>query len=254
MLFWGNAQAYKPDKVYSKLPSDFGIKFDSTNIQIGSNGQYIKSWLLYPLEEKSDTKTILIVGTDGGNMSNYLYYAFNFINSGYRVIMFDYRGFGSSSSFEYDSTKLFVGETIIDFHAALDYWSKQYKDITLFGLSFGTLAIQKGLNSYSQKEKIKTIIFDSPILNECEFIEKVRTRKPFIIASAENCIYDLQGKKLLIILGSDDALCSHINLAEFNIKHRNASSIILPAGHLEIAGKFSSFFFRSIDGFLNGEI
>lgn len=74
-------------------------------------------------------------------MSYYLAHIELLIKSGYRVVSFDYRGFGKSNAFKIDEKMLYYTEFVEDLRAVIQYVKKSYpsRQLGLLGLSMGTI-------------------------------------------------------------------------------------------------------------------
>src|SRR5689334_1469735 len=86
---------------YVALPSSKGLTYDSLNITT-SDGARLTGWLLRPNVATSDA-VVRLAGGDAGNMSYALEYARYMIDAlGAPILLFDYRGFGTSDAFAID--------------------------------------------------------------------------------------------------------------------------------------------------------
>ncbi|WP_426062142.1 alpha/beta hydrolase family protein [Hymenobacter sp. B1770] len=80
----------------------------------------LTSWLIEPDPKVPDQRTTMVVAYgDFGNMSYYLDQAKALASAGYRVCLFDYRGFGHSSDFMIDPLRLYYQEFTVDLAAVL---------------------------------------------------------------------------------------------------------------------------------------
>ena len=88
LIFSGNTFALRPEKNYSVTPDSMGIP--SWNIHLKtSDGYEINAWLFLPKKEVDKKRVLIISGGDAGNMSYYIYQAFNLTKKGFRVITYD---------------------------------------------------------------------------------------------------------------------------------------------------------------------
>ena len=117
----------------------FGLKYSQFQVKTSDNSS-INIWEYGIPESVKTDKTIIIVGTDAGNMSYLIWQAKAFVEKGIRVVSFDYRGFGKSSDFEINKDLLFYPEFAIDLDAVIKTIREKYpKDkLGLFALSMGT--------------------------------------------------------------------------------------------------------------------
>jgi uncharacterized protein len=145
-----------PQRTYDYTPEDFGMKYQEVKIQTEDDLK-LNGWLLEPL-----TKTKrCIVFCHGGevNMQEYIEKASNFVSLGYWVLMFDYRGYGTSDDFKISPKFYIYSQFAIDVTAALD-WVKKYKavfSIDMYGTGIGAgLAVSIGAN----RKEVKYVIGD----------------------------------------------------------------------------------------------
>ncbi|WP_157816020.1 alpha/beta hydrolase family protein [Spirosoma pollinicola] len=107
------------------------------------------SWLLPTTSSKPLKKTLIIAYAATGNMANCVYYANEFLKAGFDVVLFDYRGFGHSSTFEIDPERFYYNEFVTDFQTAIKAAKTQFPTNQVGVLSFSlstllaTLAYQK---------------------------------------------------------------------------------------------------------------
>ncbi len=140
MLFSGYAYAIKPTREYAKTPASLGIKYDSLNIP-STNGKRLTAWLCHAAEKKSD-QLIIIAGPDAGNMGYGLGYAQAFTaNLGVDVLLFDYRGFGTSDTTAIDTDAIALPAFAEDLHSVVQYAHEKIEpdssNIILYGASMG---------------------------------------------------------------------------------------------------------------------
>src|ERR1039457_5607239 len=101
LIIVSEAFAIHPYKEYVGIPSQSGMSYDSLNISTADHFR-LTGWFCKPAKDSSDL-LIVIAGGDAGNMSYDLQLAQLFTQHQVPVLLFDYRGFGSSQSFAYDS-------------------------------------------------------------------------------------------------------------------------------------------------------
>ena len=171
LLLVGRASALKPASEYWAYPSDYGIIYEEIQIKTKDNLS-LNAWFIpsqdttgiryvgsklpsaYKLSPPPDKKprqlppkkpTIIIPNGDAGNMSWLIWYAHKFFPYGYNVLLFDWRGFGESSSWEFEKDIICVTEFLIDLESVIEY-AKVREDvdpdrIVLFGYSTGAYLI-----------------------------------------------------------------------------------------------------------------
>lgn len=134
-----SANAIKPDREYKWTPDRVGLRYTEYQVRTTDNFS-INVWeYTLPDSVKAD-RTIILVGTDGGNMSYYTWQAKAFASKGLRVISFDYRGFGHSADFEINKDFLFYTEFGLDLDSVIKATREKYPTdkIGLYSMSMGT--------------------------------------------------------------------------------------------------------------------
>ena len=113
------AWALKPSKEWIATPDSLGMKYQTVAITTPDHVQ-LTGWLIEPAATVPDRHTTMVVAYgDFGNMSNELYQAQALSAAGYRVYLFDYRGFGHSAAFAIDPKRLYYQEFVVDLRTAL---------------------------------------------------------------------------------------------------------------------------------------
>ncbi|MEY2987794.1 MAG: hypothetical protein RJB13_1315 [Pseudomonadota bacterium] len=90
-----NSLFYYPDALKYTLPEQLSEKFDDFRIPVGSQGETLHAWHLHsPVKSKKG----LIVHFHGNaqNMSAHVQFVWWFLQEGYDLLTFDYRGYGQS--------------------------------------------------------------------------------------------------------------------------------------------------------------
>lgn len=191
--------AIKPDRNYVGNPQQFGFEYKEAQIKTSDNF-LINTWDIKPKKENKNKVTVILCGTDAGNMSYLISQSLNLANLGYNVICFDYRGFGKSQDFKIDTTLLFHQEFLLDFNTAVEYAKQLYPNnkIGTFGFSMGAYF------PLITKLKIDFIIGDSPLTNPFIFLE--RLNKPTIKLPENTQKISISDLKMpqLYILGNQD--------------------------------------------------
>ena len=158
----------KPAKDYVYTPKEFGFSYKELKIKTIDNFE-INTWDITP---KSTAKniTIIICGTDAGNMSYFVGQALNLANEGYNVITFDYRGYGHSQDFKVDTVNLlFHNEFLFDFEAVVEYAKKLYPKNKVGSLGFS----MGGYFPLITKMKLDFIVADSPLISPKTFLKRL---------------------------------------------------------------------------------
>lgn len=142
------SRAFKPEPEYWIRPDSLGLKYVEKRLVTPDKAQLL-SWLLPTSATKPLKKTLIIAYAATGNMANCVYYADAFLKAGFDVVLFDYRGFGHSSTFEVDSKRFYYDEFVTDLQTAIKAAKTQFPGNKVGVLSFSistllaTLAYQQ---------------------------------------------------------------------------------------------------------------
>ncbi|MEM1326684.1 MAG: alpha/beta fold hydrolase [Bacteroidota bacterium] len=132
--------AINPIRDYVMTPEVFKMEYVDTTV-VTSDDAELHVWVMKTKAAEKKNTTFLIAGSDAGNMGYSLPYVFRLLENGYDVVTFDYRGFGSSSDFEFNSNNVYHDEYITDFQTVVN-WAKVYlepKQLGVLAFSMGTL-------------------------------------------------------------------------------------------------------------------
>jgi len=90
-----NSLFYHPDALKYSLPEQLSEKFDDFRIPVGQQGETLHAWHLH---SPAKNKKGLIVHFHGNaqNMSAHVQFVWWFLQEGYDLLTFDYRGYGQS--------------------------------------------------------------------------------------------------------------------------------------------------------------
>jgi alpha-beta hydrolase superfamily lysophospholipase len=218
--------AIKPDSAYIRIPSDFMLSFKDTTISSSDNA-YLRTWII---NQDSNSKGVfLIAGGDAGNMSYSLHHAYSIFKMGYSVVLFDYRGFGSSSPFKYDSTFLYHKEYNEDFLNMINFCSLTYgsENLNILAMSMGSIFATR-LNFDSNG----LLILDSPIINPRTAVKHIKKSKDKKYSTPK--LPKIQShEKVLIYYSKSDKT---VKLKEIESYVKSSSCLIFASskyGHME---------------------
>lgn len=159
-----NAFAIRPYSRYVSTPVQEGMAYDSLNIRTPDHyrltGWYCRSAI------DSSIVLIILAGGDAGNMSYDIPLA-KFLSTNFHlpVLLFDYRGFGSSQGFNYDSSSIAEPQYLTDFDAVVSYATEHYpnRKIIIYGRSMGaSLAIVEAC----KRTGFTGVIAESPYVSQ----------------------------------------------------------------------------------------
>ncbi len=171
VLLSQSAFALFPVREYKVLPSKFAMKYTEVKIPTNDKEATLNAWMF---DAKTPTFNWVIVSHSGdGNMADNLERVNSFLSAGFNVIIYDYRGYGSSSDFEIDKETYIYPQFINDLQSVLDYikGEKKLNRIDLYGIGVGAgLSIGVGAN----RPETKNIIADAPWISLQVMEKKMR--------------------------------------------------------------------------------
>lgn len=179
--------AIDPLREYTMTPGDLGISY--REVRVRAEEADLNVWVMEAPPATSKQVTVVIAGSDAGNMGFSLPYAKQLLNAGYDVITFDYRGFGASTDFEHQPDYLYHREYIEDFVAVLQFSKGHFTSnrTAVLAFSMGTLIASAGYQHAA---------YDALIAEAFVFSPQRNVRR----------IHELSGKKLVLPKGyAEDA-------------------------------------------------
>jgi pimeloyl-ACP methyl ester carboxylesterase len=141
LLVASAAHALKPDRHWAATPDSVGLAYQSLTLATPDQAQ-LATWVIAPAGPAPDQHTTLVLAYgDAGNMGNWVYQARALAQAGYRVYLFDYRGYGHSSDFAIDYKRLYYHEFATDLATVLADARRRYprNRTGIMGFSMGTL-------------------------------------------------------------------------------------------------------------------
>ncbi|WP_201983843.1 alpha/beta hydrolase [Hymenobacter rubidus] len=141
LLHAAAAWALKPSRVWVATPDTLGLRYQTTTLTTPDHAQ-LAGWLVEPAANVPDQHTTLVMAYgDMNNMSYFLYQAQALSKGGYRVYLFDYRGFGHSSDFAIERQRLYYAEFTTDLRTVLADARRRYPHnrTGIIGFSMGTI-------------------------------------------------------------------------------------------------------------------
>lgn len=175
--------ALSPKAEYEFTPEDFGITYKEFKIETDDDFM-LNAWLLEPLN--TSKKSVVFCHSGEGNMADFIEYASNFVSLGYNVIMFDYRGYGTSDSFNVKTSFYIYSQFARDVTGALD-WVRKYHavwTIDVYGVGMGA---GLGLAIAANRPEVQHVIADGPYVSFEKIVQG----------------YQAQGVKKMMPLGYD---------------------------------------------------
>ena len=120
---------YVPSETHPIPPRVVGYSIVEHTIPIGE--EHLSAWVLEP-DRQPSKGTVLYSHGNAGNLENHLGFADFIPLNGYRMVMYDYRGYGASTGGPPTREK-----TIEDTHAALDWTLENFGPTWMVGQSLG---------------------------------------------------------------------------------------------------------------------
>ncbi len=260
-LLSGNhiALAMKPVKEYSIVPDTLRLPYEK-NILTTSDGLHLKSWTFLPAKGLDKKTTLVLAYADAGNMSWWLSQATILSQSGYTVLLFDYRGFGQSDPFDIDGKMLYYNEFTADLAAAVEFARKKYSanKTGIWCFSMGTIITTFSATTIHPDFIIGDGFITSPIAVQQFYAKK----NDFIKLPPRAADYDaaLAAIKapMLLFAGSDDKVSTPASIKALKQKKTTLTVISYKGGHLAGFNVLSKTFpgseyVKAVDKFLKAK-
>jgi alpha-beta hydrolase superfamily lysophospholipase len=234
-------------------PSDLEIEYKEQRIKT-QDGAELNTWAMEPADKKANGITIIVVGSDAGNMGYTVFYAKNLVDLGYKVISFDYRGFGDSTDFEYNPNNVYHSEYVTDFATVVN-WAKtdlRTESIGVFGLSMGTLIANLGYHKSKYDFLIGEAFLWSPSENRRRILElkNKELNLPKESISDEELVVKANVPTLLFA-GKQDEITTLEDSKQICSTRNDSNTIIFDGGHLRgIVDLGVDEYFAAIDKFI----
>jgi pimeloyl-ACP methyl ester carboxylesterase len=219
--------ALNPSTTYQQRPEKFNMVYDEHSVET-NDGVVLTAWY-FPARIQS-TQLVLISHDGEGNMADNLRQADVLIAAGYNVMMYDYRGFGTSSPFEIDPNMYIYPHFQDDVKAMIDFCRTTYApQFSLYGWGIGA-GLSLGIG-YDRPE-VERIIADTPFQSmedmeerfsaldepmEVPFAGYERKHEPIITLDGEPS-KSLKG--ILLIVGNNDPLFKISDMEELRKKRK----------------------------------
>ncbi|TVT39372.1 alpha/beta hydrolase [Hymenobacter setariae] len=183
--------------------------------------------------------TMVVASNDWGNMSYSLYQARVLATAGYRVLLFDYRGFGHSAAFAINPNQLYYPEFATDLGTALAEARRQSprQRVGIIGFSMGTILGAK----VAATTRCDFLITDSYLADPqalVAYYQRVRPERPLTLP-ADAATYTSVAPRVscpwLFIAGTEDKAASptdSLTTAHAARKGQRREVLVVPCGHL----------------------
>lgn len=195
-----------PEKNHYEKPADHGFVHEEVELYTVDQARLHGWWIKH--KSPFHAGALLFLHGNAGNISHRLYKIKGWVESGFDVLLLDYRGYGSSGG------KIERQEDIVcDAHAAMD-WIRDVKKIPVskmvfYGESLGTYpAIRLGAET-----KAASVVLEAPFTS---FIDLGRVHYPLVPAAllrsfafANNKYISALKTPLFILHGTQDEICPY---------------------------------------------
>jgi pimeloyl-ACP methyl ester carboxylesterase len=247
--------AGKPERKYEKTPADFNLKYKQDSV-LTADAIRLSVWDYEPAGKDSVLKPVIVMAYgDAGNMSYWIEQASALVTAGYRVITFDYRGYGTSDDFLINENQLYYNEFGDDLVAVLDYTKSKYPNqkCGFYGLSMGTLV---GVLALSKtKTTIDFFIGEGFVVNPHKIAEKLTDFKSqkIILPNDTATFSDKLASiptKMLIFAGKYDPITTLADAQQLTLNDKNKQLVEFKGGHLQGLDVMKDKYVKSIQLFL----
>ncbi|AYA36616.1 alpha/beta fold hydrolase [Hymenobacter oligotrophus] len=238
------AMAIKPLRKYYQTPDSVGMAYRPT--RIGTPDKlHLQGWDCSPDEKLDKRTTIVLAYGDAGNMGGWVHMAKELTTQGYRVLLFDYRGFGQSDDFALDQQQLYYNEFADDLGAALAYARRQYprNRTGVLAFSMGTIMATK----VAARTKLDFLIGEGYVADPVWHVANIKQLKNKVVtlpAAAEQ--YKLLPPRIrclmLLVAGTADAFTplAHSEQVVGTATGKQVRRLVkFEGGHLEGSAKLS---------------
>jgi pimeloyl-ACP methyl ester carboxylesterase len=226
---------------------------------------HLAAWLIEPVAPAlAQQTTLVLAANDYGNMSYQLYQARAMAKVGYRVLLFDYRGFGHSEAFAIDPQRLYYEEFATDLRAALAEARRQQPTgkVGLLSYSMGTILATK----VAATTPCDFLITDSYVAHPQALVAYYWTKQKTVLLPPEAATYERVAAHVtcpwLLIGGTQDErtpLADSRAIAQ--AARRGERRVVLPVacdhlGAIQVLsspGEFGDTYAQAILRFLTGK-
>lgn len=239
------AFAIKPLANYWARPDTLGLKYQDLTLTTPDHA-HLAAWLIAPAAgASSQNTTIVVAGGDSGNMASYIFTAATLAGAGYRVLLFDYRGFGHSDAFAINQNYLYYPEFATDTRAALAEARRRSpgQRVGLLGFSMGSLVGSEAAAT-TRCDFLVTVAYVASPQHLVAHYQRIRPERP-IILPAEAATYSQVAPKIncpwLFIGGTEDqatTLEDTLAVAKAASPRQRREVLPVPGNHPQSMGAF----------------
>jgi alpha-beta hydrolase superfamily lysophospholipase len=233
ILFTLPVLALKPEKAYKITPDSLGLAYKEQYVK--SKDQFdLITWTYRPNAAKDKQTVIVLAYGDAGNMSHWVHQARILSEAGYRVITFDYRGFGKSTDFAIHPDYLYYNEFAWDLRAIMDFARKTYPQSKqgLLAFSMGTIMATLVL----PQTKTDFFVGEGYVKDPASIVNFIkRAKNKDIILPPGSAAYPSQAPKItcpmLLIAGKADQATTLADADAVTRQAKNRKVVTFEGGH-----------------------
>lgn len=223
-----SAMAINPERGYKFTPDMRG--FDYSEYQVKTvDGFSINVWEYRLPDSVKATRTIILAGTDAGNMGYLIWQAAALLSKGVRVVAFDYRGFGNSDEFEINHDFLFYPEFAKDLDAVIRSTRLKFPadKLGVYAMSMGTHI------SLLATEKMDFLIAEGFYHDPKKVVERLKAKGESVLLPPDSRVINKMnnGSPILIFCASQDSVTTTGDAREF-AKRNHVSIVEFKGDHL----------------------
>jgi hypothetical protein len=242
-----NRMMFAPSAEHELYPERFGLEPEEVWIAAGEDGDKIHGWYF---NSSPGNVVILYAHGNGGNIADRLPVIKGYVESGYDLFIYDYRGFGKSGGSP--GRKRFIEDNF----AAYDYLTKTRSvdpsEIVLLGQSLGGAVVLRLANEI----KCRAVILEGTFFSIKQIARDLYPYIPVWIAASSDLDNGREVKKLgcplLLIHGTDDTTLPHYHSEMLYEAARDPKEFlsIKGAGHTDLYAVNPSRYYGAISRFI----
>lgn len=167
LIFSGCSSIYFfPTRNYVATPESFGLNYESVRLPVGRDGAVdLSAWWIPAQTQDSAAPacgTVVLFHGNAQNMGNHLFGSAWLPLAGFNLLIFDYRGYGSSSGQPNVPSLIADGAKVLDYALdRLDMSGLKQSKILIYGQSIGGALAIPVIANYNRRERIAGAVIES---------------------------------------------------------------------------------------------
>ncbi|HEX8506631.1 MAG TPA: alpha/beta fold hydrolase [Hymenobacter sp.] len=239
LLQTATAWAIKPSKVWIATPDSLGLKYETVAVTTPDKVQLV-GWVVEPAADVPDRHTTMVLAYgDAGNMSQWLNQTLALAREGYRVYLFDYRGFGHSADVALDPQRLYYPEFAVDLRTVLTDARRRFprNRTGIMAFSMGTIMGSE----VAATSKCDFFISEGYVASPQRLVaEQLQRRQKVVTLPPEATEYALVARRVncpwLLVAGTADSntpLADSVAVARVARRRQRRQVLTFEGGHLQ---------------------